>query len=85
MGSRELIILSLLFVSSTVFGAKTATDYANQGSQYYIFGQDDSAEAEFDTGLSKFPNDPELQSLAGLIKKKPPQKKDQQNQQQQKS
>src|SRR5262249_42514564 len=83
MGSRELIILSLLFVSSTVFGAKTATDYANQGSQYYVFGQDDSAEAEVDTGLSNFPNDPELQALAGLIKKKPPQKQDQQNQQQQ--
>src|SRR5438093_8810430 len=84
MASRELIILSLLALAPSLF-ADTAADYVNRAAQKYIFGQDNNAAAEIDTGLAKFPNDPELREMAGLIKKKkpPPQKQDQQQNQQQ--
>src|SRR5438874_5855089 len=84
MASRELIILSLFALAPSLF-ADTAADYVNRGAQKYIFGQDNNAAAEIDTGLAKFPNDPELREMAGLIKKKkpPPQKQDQQQNQQQ--
>src|SRR2546423_15700943 len=84
MASRELIILSLLALAPSLF-ADTAADYVNRAAQKYIFGQDNNAAAEIDTGLAKFPNDPELREMAGLVKKKkpPPQKQDQQQKQQQ--
>jgi hypothetical protein len=63
--------------------ADTASDYANRGAQKYIFGDDDGAEAEVTTGLTKFPNDPELNHVAGLLKKKPKQDKKAQGQQKQ--
>src|SRR6266566_2110569 len=83
MASRELIILSLFALAPSLF-ADTAADYVNRGAQKYIFGQDNNAAAEIDTGLAKFPNDPELREMAGLVKKKkpPPQKQEQQQQQQ---
>src|SRR6266576_5702594 len=84
MASRELIILSLFALAPSLF-ADTAADYVNRGAQKYIFGQDNNAAAEIDTGLAKFPNDPELREMAGLVKKKkpPPQKQEQQQQNQQ--
>src|SRR5205823_1932685 len=83
MASRELIILSLFALAPSLF-ADTAADYVNRGAQKYIFGQDNNAAAEIDTGLAKFPDDPELREMAGLVKKKkpPPQKQEQQQQQQ---
>src|SRR6266540_2502999 len=83
MASKKLIILSLFAVVSSLF-AETAADYVHRGAQKYIFGQEEAAEAEVATGLAKFPNDPELQELAGLVhKKKPPPQNQQQQQQQQ--
>src|SRR6266540_287165 len=83
MASKKLIILSLFAVVSSLF-AETAADYVHRGAQKYIFGQEEAAEAEVATGLAKFPNDPELQQLAGLVhKKKPPPQNQQQQQQQQ--
>src|SRR2546430_15897922 len=85
MASRELIILSLLALAPSLF-ADTAADYVNRAAQKYIFGQDNNAAAEIDTGLAKFPDDPELREMAGLVKKKktPPQKKKQQKKQKKK-
>src|SRR6266498_2445668 len=85
MASKKLIILSLFAVAPSLF-AETAADYVHRGAQKYIFGQEEAAEAEVATGLAKFPNDPELQELAGLVhKKKPPPQNQQQQQQQQKN
>src|SRR5439155_15682049 len=83
MALRELTLLSFFLVASSLF-AETAADYVNRGAQKYIFGQDQAAASEVATGLAKFPNDPELQGIAGLLRKKkpPPQNQQQQNQQQ---
>lgn len=62
--------------------AETAADFANRGAQKYIFGQDDAAEAEISTGLTKFPNDRELNQIAELLRKKPKQQQKSQDQQQ---
>ena len=76
MASSKLIILSLLFLPLSLL-AENASDYANRGAQKYIFGQEDLARAEVEEGLKKFPNDPELQKLHGLVKdKKRPNKND---------
>ncbi len=90
MGSRIPVILSL-FLLPLALVAETASDYANRGAQKYIFGQEDSAKAEVEEGLAKFPNDPELKGMLGLFRDKeqpdkndPEQdKKDQQQDQQQ--
>src|SRR6266481_8382977 len=84
MALRELTLLSFFLVASSLF-AETAADYVNRGAQKYIFGQDQAAASEVATGLRKFPNDPELQGIAGLLRKKkpPPQNQQEQNQQQQ--
>jgi hypothetical protein len=76
MGSRKLIILSLAFAPLLCHG-ETASDYMNRGAQEYIFGHDDKAAAEVQTGLMKFPDDPELRKMTTLFYKK----KQQQNQQ----
>jgi len=80
MGSRIPILLSLALLPFSSF-AETAGDYANRGAQKYIFGQDEAAEAEITTGLAKFPNDRELNQIAGLLKKKPKQEQKSQGQQ----
>jgi hypothetical protein len=80
MVSRKLIILSLLVLPLSVFG-ENASDYMHRGAQKYIFGQEDAAKAEVATGLTKFPEDPELRQMAGLFHEK---KKDQQKKQDQK-
>jgi len=84
MALRELTLLSFFLVASSLF-AETAADYVNRGAQKYIFGQDQAAASEVATGLTKFPNDPELQGIAGLLRKKkpPPQNQQEQNQQKQ--
>src|SRR5213080_2994439 len=84
MALRELTLLSFFLVASSLF-AETAADYVNRGAQKYIFGEDQAAASEVATGLRKFPNDPELQGIAGLLRKKkpPPQNQQEQNQQKQ--
>lgn len=85
MESRKLIILSLVFAPLLCRG-ETASDYMNRGAQEYIFGNDDKAAAEVQTGLTKFPDDPELRKMTALFHKKKQQQRNnqsQQNQQQQ--
>ena len=50
--------------------AQTAEDYFHGAAQFYVFGQKQRAMTEVATGLSRFPNDPKLNGLAGFIKKK---------------
>ncbi len=69
MGSRIPLILSLFLLPLSLV-AETASDYANRGAQKYIFGQEDSAKAEVEEGLAKFPNDPELKGMLGLFRDK---------------
>jgi hypothetical protein len=78
MGSRKLILLSLLAFPLSL-GAETASDYVARGAQKYIFGREEAAKAEIDTGLAKFPNDPELREMLALFKKKPPQEQKDEN------
>jgi len=62
--------------------AQTAEDYFHGGAQSYIWGEKEKAKAEIYTGLKKYPQDPQLNGMAGLLsKKEEDQKQQQQNQQ----
>ena len=76
------ILLSLSFLLAAFSAtAQTPGDYFHRGAQFYIGGQKQKATNEVYTGLRLFPSDPQLNGLAGLLKKE--EEKNQQNQQQQ--
>lgn len=77
---RLFLSLSLLLTPIWI-QAQTAGDYFHRGAQYYIWGQKEKATNAVFTGLSLFPTDPQLNGLAGLLKKE--EEKNQQNQPQQ--
>src|SRR5882724_2756625 len=63
--------------------AQTADDYFHGGAQSYIQAEKEKARQEVFTGLQKFPTDPKLNGMAGLLKKQEEEKQKQQQQQQQ--
>src|SRR6266404_3529279 len=63
--------------------AQTADDYFHGGAQSYIQAEKEKAKQEVFTGLQKFPADPKLNGMAGLLKKQEEEKQKQQRQQQQ--
>ncbi len=63
--------------------AQTADDYFHGGAQSYIQAEKEKAKKEVFTGLQKFPDDPKLNGMAGLLKKQEEEKPKQQQQQQQ--
>lgn len=77
--SRLRILASLLFVPSVVF-AQIAEDYFHGGAQHYVHGRKDQAKVEITTGLSKYPEDPKLKAMAGLIKEEEKQQQNKQDQ-----
>ncbi len=86
MAFKLLINLNFFFVAFLA-GAQTADFYFHNGSKHYVFGESEKAKAAIGTGLEKFPQDPQLNSLAGLIKKEEKQqtpKSGDQNQEQEK-
>jgi hypothetical protein len=77
---RILISISVLFIPFCL-NAQTAQDYFHRGAQFYIWNQKQKATNEIFSGLKLFPTDPQLNGLAGLIKKdEENQKQQQQNQ-----
>src|SRR5258706_7842394 len=62
--------------------AQTADDYFHGGAQSYIQAEKEKAKQEVFTGLQKFPTDPKLNGMAGLLKKQEEEKQQQQQQQQ---
>jgi hypothetical protein len=78
---RILLSLSLL-AAPLCFGADTAGDYFHRGAQFYIWGKKQEAKNEVITGLKLFPDDTQLNGLAGLLKKEEQQQQQQQQQQQ---
>src|SRR6266568_4534298 len=64
--------------------AQTADDYFHGGAQSYIQAEKEKAKQEVFTGLQKFPTDPKLNGMAGLLKKQEEEKQQQQQQQQDK-
>jgi hypothetical protein len=80
MALKKLIILSLILLPVSLL-AETAADYVHRGAQKYIFGEEAAAKAEVASGLAKFPDDPELQQMSGLLRdKKQPEQQDKQSQ-----
>jgi septal ring factor EnvC (AmiA/AmiB activator) len=79
---KRLSSLSLCFIP-LLLGAQTAEDYFHGGAQSYVWEKDREAEAQISTGLRRYPNDPLLNGLAGLLKKQEEKKQQQQSQQQQ--
>jgi hypothetical protein len=77
---RTTLSISLLAIPLWA-GAQTAGDYFHKGAQYYIWGEKQKATNEIYTGLRVYPDDSQLQGLAGLIKKEEEQKQQQQQQQ----
>jgi len=78
------ILLSVsLLAAPLCFGADSAGDYFHRGAQFYIFGKKQEAKNEVITGLRLFPDDAQLNGLAGLLKKEEQQQQQPQNQQQQ--
>src|SRR6266404_5517824 len=63
--------------------AQTADDYFQGGAQSYIQAEKEKAKQEVFTGLQKFPTDPKLNGMAGLLKKQEEEKQKQEQQQQQ--
>jgi len=81
MASKILTSVSLI-LAPLLLSAQTAQEYFHGGAQHYIFGEKEKAMTEVKTGLQRFPNDPKLTSLAGLLKKE--EKKQEQQKQQNK-
>ena len=78
------IVLSIsLLLTPLCFGAQTAEDYFHGGAQFYISNQTQKAKSEVFSGLKLYPNDQQLNGMAGLLKKAEEQQQQQQNQQQQ--
>ena len=82
MYKRILLSLSLL-AATLCFGADSASDYFHRGAQFYIWGKKPEAKNEVITGLKLFPDDVQLNGLAGLLKKEEEQQQQQQQNQQQ--
>ena len=82
MYKKILLSLSLL-AGQVCFGADTAGDYFHRGAQFYIWGKKQDAKNEVITGLKLFPQDAQLNGLAGLLKKEEEQQQQQQQQQNQ--
>jgi hypothetical protein len=80
---KKLINISLLLLFPICLSAQTAADYFHRGAQHYIWGEKQKAQVEVVTGLKLFPNDPQLQGLAGLLKKEEKPQQQQENQGQQ--
>ena len=78
---KQTLLASWLVIPGTLF-SQTADDYFHGGAQNYIPGRKEQAKAVITTGLSKFPEDPKLKALAGLLKEEEKQEQ-QQNQNQQ--
>src|SRR5512140_2614669 len=77
---RKLARISLLLFCPICLTAQTAADYFHRGAQQYIWGQREKAKSEVFTGLRLFPDDPQLNSLAGLLKKEEQQQQQPQKQ-----
>ena len=76
------ILLSLSLLATAVgFAADNAGEYFHRGAQFYIWGKKQEAKNEDISGLKSFPEDAQLNGLAGLLKKEEKQQQ-QQNQQQ---
>lgn len=79
---RIALSISLMALPLGV-SAQTADDYFHGGAQSYIHAEKEKAKQEVFTGLQKFPDDPKLNGMAGLLKKQEEEKQKQQQQQQQ--
>ena len=85
--ARSLLLLGLGFgmgvgIEGAVLG-QSADDYYHNGAQFFIFGENEKAKTEVETGQRLYPNDAKLNELAALLKKpeQPPNKGDKQDQQ----
>lgn len=74
-----------LFLAPLCSSAQTAEDYFHGGAQFYIWGENQKATNQIYTGLRKYPDDPLLNGMVGLLKKKEEQKQPQQQSQQNQS
>jgi hypothetical protein len=79
---RKLLVLSIIILAQRA-RADTAADYFHRGAQAYVFGQNEKAITEVETGLATFPTDAALNELALLLKQQQEEQKQQQQQQQQ--
>jgi len=81
----SLIIFTAVFIFSFagIISAQTADDYFHQSAQSYINGQFEICGQTLAEGLVKFPNDPDLNALADLLKKKKEEQQKNQKKQQQ--
>ncbi|MBD3244306.1 MAG: hypothetical protein GF331_27190 [Chitinivibrionales bacterium] len=82
-GSRRVLAGALLLcvVWCGLVQGKTADEYMHGGAQHYIHGRPKQAKMIVAEGLARYPDDPRLAALAGLIKDEEQQQ--QQNQQDQ--
>jgi len=83
MKRRYLVLSVMVFIFAGNVLAQTADDYFHQAAQSYINGRFEICGETLAEGLAKYPNDPDLNAIADLLKKKKEeQKKNQQKQQQ---
>jgi len=66
---KQILAISLL-IAPFAAAAQTADDYFHRGAQFYIHGDKPKAKAEIETGLTKYPNDAQLQQHARAWKRK---------------
>lgn len=66
---RRALITSLVLVSPGLRADEPA-DYYHRGVKHYVFSEDEQARAVIQEGIQKFPDDPKLSRLSGLLKEK---------------
>ena len=76
---KRLVSISLFLVPLWLY-AQTAEDYFHGGAQSYVWGKDREAKTQIITGLRRYPDDPLLKGMAGLLDKKEQQQQQQQQQ-----
>jgi len=77
---KPILLASALLLPVGLF-AQVADDYFHGAGQHYVHGRKAEAKLQISEGLSKFPNDPKLLAMAGLIKDEEKQEEDQKDQQ----
>lgn len=84
MANRSIVLTLLLMAA--IAHSQTLEDYLNRGAEHYVHGRKRQATNQIKLGLMKYPNDPKLTALAGLIRpdseQPPSQQSNQKNQSQ---
>src|SRR3954447_21899831 len=75
---HKILLLSLsLLLLPFGLAAQTAQDFFHNAAKLYISGEKKKAGEEIATGLKRFPEDPQLRKLAGILAAPPPEEKQQ--------